>query len=218
MSNTGTMAGFPLIDWKVTLTDGQTHDVDSSVGAFEIAARACFREAIPQCGPQLLEPMMKVEVTTPEDYMGDIIGDLSSRRGMVQGSEALPSYTIINAMVPLANMFGYINTLRSLSSGRAQFSMQFDHYEPVPKVPVKRGSGGLRRTAGQYRPATRLEPVTPIFCVSAAGPPFLPLEVVSRGERQRLKMRSKWLKKSLSVISRTSTSAPLATLTTARQP
>jgi len=133
MSNTGTMAGFPLIDWKVTLTDGQTHDVDSSVGAFEIAARACFRETIPQCAPQLLEPMMKVEVTTPEDYMGDIIGDLSSRRGMVQGSEALPSYTIINAMVPLANMFGYINTLRSLSSGRAQFSMQFDHYEPVPK-------------------------------------------------------------------------------------
>ena len=133
-SDNGTIAGFPLIDWKVTLVDGQTHDVDSSVGAFEIAARACFREAIPTCGPQLLEPMMSVEVTTPEEHMGDIIGDLNSRRGQVQGSEALPAYTIIKALVPLANMFGYINTLRSMSSGRAQFVMQFSHYDPVPKA------------------------------------------------------------------------------------
>ena len=133
-SDTGTVAGFPLIDWKVTLVDGQTHDVDSSVGAFEIASRACFREAIPTAAPQLLEPMMAVEVTTPEDYMGDIIGDLNSRRGQVQGSEALPAYTIIKALVPLANMFGYINSLRSMSSGRAQFVMQFSHYDPVPKA------------------------------------------------------------------------------------
>ena len=133
-SDNGTIAGFPLIDWKVTLVDGQTHDVDSSVGAFEIAARACFRESIPTAGPQLLEPMMTVEVTTPEDYMGDIIGDLNSRRGQVQGSEALPAYTIIKALVPLANMFGYINNLRSMSSGRAQFVMQFSHYDPVPKA------------------------------------------------------------------------------------
>ncbi len=133
-SDNGTIAGFPLIDWKVTLVDGQTHDVDSSVGAFEIAARACFRESIPTAAPQLLEPMMSVEVTTPEDYMGDIIGDLNSRRGQVQGSEALPAYTIIKALVPLANMFGYINTLRSMSSGRAQFVMQFSHYDPVPKA------------------------------------------------------------------------------------
>ena len=133
-SNSGTIAGFPLIDWKVTLVDGQTHDVDSSVGAFEIASRACFREAIPTASPQLLEPMMSVEVTTPEDYMGDIIGDLNARRGQVQGSEALPAYTIIKALVPLANMFGYINALRSMSSGRAQFVMQFSHYDPVPKA------------------------------------------------------------------------------------
>ena len=134
-SNAGTLAGFPLIDWRVQLVDGKTHDVDSSVGAFEIAARACFREAIPMAGVQLLEPMMKVEVVTPEDYMGDIIGDLNSRRGMVLGSEAQTGgVTQINALVPLANMFGYINTLRSMSSGRAQFTMQFERYEPVPKA------------------------------------------------------------------------------------
>ena len=134
-SGAGTLAGFPLIDWRVELVDGKTHDVDSSVGAFEIAARACFREAIPMAGVQLLEPMMKVEVVTPEDYMGDIIGDLNSRRGMVLGSEAQTGgVTQINALVPLANMFGYINTLRSMSSGRAQFTMQFERYEPVPKA------------------------------------------------------------------------------------
>ena len=133
-AQSGVIAGFPLIDWRIELVDGQTHDVDSSTMAFEIAARACFREAVPLAGPQLLEPMMKVEVTTPEDYMGDIIGDLNSRRGQIQGSDARGNATIINALVPLANMFGYINTLRSMSSGRAQFTMQFDHYAPVPKA------------------------------------------------------------------------------------
>ncbi len=129
----GVIAGFPMVDVKFTLMDGAYHDVDSSAIAFEIAAKAAFREAIPKCGPQLLEPMMKVEVLTPEDYMGDIIGDLSSRRGQVTGSEPRGNAVAVNAFVPLANMFGYINNLRSMSSGRAQFTMQFDHYEPVPK-------------------------------------------------------------------------------------
>jgi elongation factor G len=131
--DSGVIAGFPMVDVKFTLVDGSYHDVDSSAIAFEIAAKAAFREAIPKCSPQLLEPMMKVEVLTPEDYMGDVIGDLSSRRGQVTGSEPRGNAVAINAFVPLANMFGYINTLRSMSSGRAQFSMQFDHYEPVPK-------------------------------------------------------------------------------------
>ena len=111
-----------------------SHDVDSSVIAFEIAARAAFREGIHQAGPALLEPVMKVEVVTPEEYMGDVIGDLNSRRGQVQGTEARGNATVVNSMVPLANMFGYINNLRSMSSGRAQFSMQFDHYDQVPQA------------------------------------------------------------------------------------
>ncbi|MDA9008678.1 elongation factor G [Alphaproteobacteria bacterium] len=133
-SSNGVLAGFPLIDWKARLVDGASHDVDSSAIAFEIAARAAFREGIPQSGPALLEPIMKVEVVTPEDYMGDVIGDLNSRRGQVQGTEARGNATVVTAMVPLANMFGYINNLRSMSSGRAQFSMQFDHYDQVPKA------------------------------------------------------------------------------------
>ncbi len=131
---TGTIAGFPLIDFKATLTDGAYHDVDSSVLAFEIASRAAFREGIVKCGPVLLEPMMKVEVVTPDEYMGDIIGDLNSRRGQVQGMDARGNAQVINAMVPLANMFGYVNTLRSMSQGRAQYIMYFDHYERVPQA------------------------------------------------------------------------------------
>jgi elongation factor G len=131
---TGVIAGFPTIDFKVTLLDGAYHDVDSSVMAFEIASRAAFREAMPKAGAQLLEPTMKVEVVTPEEYMGDIIGDLNSRRGLVQGMEDRGNAKVVNAMVPLANMFGYINTLRSMSQGRAQYTMQFDHYEPVPQA------------------------------------------------------------------------------------
>ena len=130
--DTGTIAGFPVIDFKVRLTDGAYHDVDSSVLAFEIAARAAFREAMPKAGPALLEPMMKVEVVTPEEYMGDIIGDLNSRRGQVQGMDSRGNAQVINAMVPLAQMFGYVNTLRSMSQGRAQYTMQFSHYEQVP--------------------------------------------------------------------------------------
>ena len=131
---TGVVAGFPLIDFKATLVDGASHDVDSSVMAFEIAARAAFREGIPKCAPKLLEPVMRVEVVTPEDYMGDIIGDLNSRRGNVSGMDQRGNARVINAMVPLANMFGYVNTLRSMSQGRSQYTMHFDHYEQVPQA------------------------------------------------------------------------------------
>ncbi|MFT7147364.1 MAG: elongation factor G [Yoonia sp.] len=128
----GPLAGFPVIDFKVALIDGKFHDVDSSIMAFEIAARMCMREGMRKAGAKLLEPIMKVEVVTPEEHTGGIIGDLTSRRGMVQGQDTRGNAIVIDAMVPLANMFGYINTLRSMSSGRAQFSMQFDHYDPVP--------------------------------------------------------------------------------------
>ncbi|MDG2284911.1 MAG: elongation factor G, partial [Alphaproteobacteria bacterium] len=130
----GVIAGFPLIDFKATLIDGGSHDVDSSVMAFEIASRAAFREGIPKARPRLMEPIMRVEVVTPEDYMGDIIGDLSSRRGNVAGMDQRGNARVINAMVPLANMFGYVNTLRSMSQGRAQYTMHFDHYEQVPQA------------------------------------------------------------------------------------
>ncbi len=130
----GPLAGFPMVDIKATLIDGAYHDVDSSVLAFEIAGRAAFREGCQKAGPKLLEPIMKVEVVTPEDYMGDIIGDLNSRRGQIQGTEARGNATVVNAMVPLANMFGYVNNLRSMSQGRAQFTMQFDHYSQVPQA------------------------------------------------------------------------------------
>ena len=130
--DSGPLAGFPVIDFKVALIDGKFHDVDSSVLAFEIAARMCMREGLKRAGAKLLEPIMKVEVVTPEEYTGGIIGDLTSRRGMVQGQDTRGNAIVIDAFVPLANMFGYINTLRSMSSGRAQFTMLFDHYEPVP--------------------------------------------------------------------------------------
>jgi elongation factor G len=130
--SSGPFAGFPMIGVKATLIDGAYHDVDSSVLAFEIAGRACFREAASKIGVQLLEPIMKVEVVTPEDYVGDVIGDLNSRRGQIQGTEARGVATVVNAMVPLANMFKYVDNLRSMSQGRAQYTMQFDHYEPVP--------------------------------------------------------------------------------------
>ncbi|MFW2390974.1 MAG: elongation factor G [Methyloceanibacter sp.] len=132
--DTGVLAGFPILDVKCTLIDGASHDVDSSVMAFEIASRAAFREAAMKARPKLLEPMMKVEVVTPEDYVGGIIGDLTSRRGQVRGQEQRGNATVINAMVPLANMFGYVNTLRSMSQGRAQFTMQFDSYAQVPQA------------------------------------------------------------------------------------
>ena len=132
--DTGVIAGFPVIDFGVELIDGASHDVDSSVLAFEIAARAAFREAMQKAGPKLLEPVMKVEIITPEEYMGDIIGDLNSRRGNVGGMDQRGNARVVTAMVPLANMFGYVNTLRSMSQGRAQYSMQFDHYEQVPQA------------------------------------------------------------------------------------
>ena len=130
--DSGPLAGFPVIDFKVALIDGKFHDVDSSVLAFEIASRMGMREGMKKAGAKLLEPIMKVEVITPEEYTGGIIGDLTSRRGQVSGQDTRGNAIAIDAMVPLANMFGYINTLRSMSSGRAQFTMQFDHYEPVP--------------------------------------------------------------------------------------
>jgi elongation factor G len=130
--DSGPLAGFPVIDFKVALIDGKFHDVDSSVLAFEIAARMCMREGMKKAGAKLLEPIMKVEVITPDEYTGGIIGDLTSRRGQVQGQDSRGNAIAIDAFVPLANMFGYINTLRSMSSGRANFTMQFDHYEAVP--------------------------------------------------------------------------------------
>ncbi|ABC23488.1 elongation factor G [Rhodospirillum rubrum] len=130
--DTGVIAGFPVTDMKASLIDGGYHDVDSSVLAFEIAARAAFREGLPKAGPKLLEPIMKVEVVTPEDYMGDVIGDLNSRRGNILGMDQRGNARVIGAMVPLANMFGYVNTLRSMSQGRAQYTMHFDHYSEVP--------------------------------------------------------------------------------------
>ena len=131
--DSGPLAGFPVIDFKVALIDGKFHDVDSSVLAFEIASRMCMREGLRKAGAKLLEPIMKVEVVTPEEYTGSIIGDLTSRRGMVQGQDSRGNANVINAMVPLANMFGYINNLRSMSSGRAVFTMLFDHYDAVPQ-------------------------------------------------------------------------------------
>jgi elongation factor G len=129
----GVIAGFPVIDFKASLVDGAYHDVDSSVLAFEIAARAAFREGLPKAGPKLLEPVMKVEVVTPDDYMGDIIGDLNSRRGQISGMDQRGNARVITALVPLATMFGYVNTLRSMSQGRAQYTMQFDRYADVPQ-------------------------------------------------------------------------------------
>ncbi len=131
--DSGPLAGFPVIDFKVALVDGKFHDVDSSVLAFEIAGRMGMREGMKKAGAKLLEPIMKVEVVTPEEFTGGIIGDLTSRRGQVQGQDSRGNANVINAMVPLANMFGYISQLRSMSSGRANFTMQFDHYEPVPQ-------------------------------------------------------------------------------------
>ena len=130
----GVIAGFPVVDVKVSLIDGASHDVDSSAMAFEIAARAAMREALQKGGSALLEPIMKVEVVTPEDYTGSVIGDLNSRRGQIQGQDMRGNANVINAMVPLANMFSYVNNLRSMSQGRATFTMQFDHYAEVPKA------------------------------------------------------------------------------------
>ncbi|HUJ98435.1 MAG TPA: elongation factor G [Stellaceae bacterium] len=130
----GVLAGFPVIDLKVTLTDGAYHEVDSSALAFEIAARAAMKEGLAKAGPKLLEPVMRVEVVTPRDYMGDVIGDLNSRRGRITGQDQRGNAEVINAMVPLANMFGYVNNLRSMSQGRAQYTMHFDHYEQVPQA------------------------------------------------------------------------------------
>lgn len=134
----GLLAGYPVTDFRATLTDGAFHDVDSSVLAFEIAARGAFRELKGKGDPRLMEPIMKVEVVTPEDYMGDVIGDLNSRRGQIQGSEARGIATAITAMVPLVNMFGYVSNLRGMSQGRAQFTMFFDHYDEVPRAEAQK--------------------------------------------------------------------------------
>jgi len=132
VKDNGLLAGFPVIDFSATLVDGAYHDVDSSVLAFEIAARAAFRELRERGAPKLLEPIMKVEVLTPDEYLGDVIGDLNSRRGQIQGTDQRGNAQVITAFVPLANMFGYIGNLRGMSQGRAQFTMQYDHYDPVP--------------------------------------------------------------------------------------
>ncbi len=131
-SETGVLVGFQTVDFKFTLVDGKYHDVDSSAMAFEIAARACFREGMKKAGPIILEPIMDVEITTPQDYVGDVVGDISRRRGMIQSQENSGTTVVVRAMVPLKEMFGYISDLRSMSKGRASFTMQFHHYEPVP--------------------------------------------------------------------------------------
>ncbi|MFL5194573.1 MAG: elongation factor G, partial [Microvirga sp.] len=128
----GVVAGFPVVDLKVALIDGAYHEVDSSALAFEIASRAALREGLQKGNSVLLEPIMKVEVVTPEEYTGSVIGDLNSRRGQIQGQDMRGNAVVVNAMVPLMNMFGYVNNLRSFSQGRATFTMQFDHYEQVP--------------------------------------------------------------------------------------
>ncbi|GAB5376733.1 MAG: elongation factor G [Acuticoccus sp.] len=130
----GPIAGFPMVDIKTTLTDGAYHDVDSSVLAFEIASRAAFREGCQKANPKLLEPIMKVEVVTPDEFAGTVMGDLNSRRGQIQGTETRGIASVVNAFVPLANMFGYVSNLRSMTQGRAQYTMQFDHYEQVPQA------------------------------------------------------------------------------------
>jgi elongation factor G len=129
---TGSLIGFPIVDFEVHLLDGKYHDVDSSALAFEITGRAAMREAAQKAGIKILEPMMKVEVVTPEDYLGDVIGDINSRRGQIQGTDSRGNAQVVEALVPLANMFGYVNQLRSGTQGRANFTMQFDHYEQVP--------------------------------------------------------------------------------------
>ncbi len=131
-AETGSLIGFPIIDFSVELVDGKYHDVDSSALAFEICARGCMREAAQKAGIKLLEPIMKVEVVTPEDYLGDVIGDMNSRRGQIQGTDSRGNAQTVDAIVPLANMFGYVNQLRSFTQGRAQYSMQFSHYDEVP--------------------------------------------------------------------------------------
>ena len=127
------LAGFPVVDVKVTLFDGSYHDVDSNENAFKMAASIAFKDGMRKADPILLEPMMAVEVETPEDYMGDVMGDLSSRRGMIQGMEDLPTGKVIRAEVPLAEMFGYSTVVRSLSQGRASYTMEFKHYTEAPK-------------------------------------------------------------------------------------
>nr|WP_255663203.1 elongation factor G [Komagataeibacter sp. FNDCR2] len=132
-ATTGVLAGFPTVDFKFTLQDGKYHDVDSSALAFEIAAKACFREGMKKAGPVILEPIMDVEVTTPNDHVGDVVGDLNRRRGMIQSQESSGSTVMVRAQVPLKEMFGYISHLRSMTKGRASFTMQFHHYDPVPR-------------------------------------------------------------------------------------
>jgi elongation factor G len=131
-AQTGSLIGFPIIDFEVKLTDGKYHDVDSSALAFEICARGAMREAAQKAGIKLLEPIMRVEIVTPEEYLGDVIGDLNSRRGQIQGTDSRGNAQTVEAIVPLANMFGYVNQLRSFTQGRAQYSMQFSHYDEVP--------------------------------------------------------------------------------------
>ena len=129
----GTLAGYPLLDVKFTLLDGAYHAVDSSALAFEIATKAAYRQSVPKAGPQLLEPIMKVDVFTPEDNVGDVIGDLNRRRGMIKSQDAGPTGVRVKADAPLGDMFGYIGHLRTLTSGRGQYSMEFSHYAPCPQ-------------------------------------------------------------------------------------
>jgi len=142
---TGGVAGYPVVDVKVTLVDGSFHPVDSSEMAFSIAGSMAFKEGIRRGGPQILEPIMKVEVVTPEEFMGDVMGDLNGRRGQIEGMEMRGNAQVIRAMVPLATMFGYATTVRSMSQGRAVYTMEFDHYAPVPQTLAEELTAKARR-------------------------------------------------------------------------
>jgi elongation factor G len=178
-ADTGVLAGFPTVDFKYSLVDGKYHDVDSSALAFEIAAKACFREGMKKAGPVILEPIMDVEVTTPSDHVGDVVGDLNRRRGVIQSQDMAGTSVIVRAHVPLKEMFGYISNLRGMTKGRASFSMQFHHYDPVgvgqvtpppPKPPPPRAATPHR--GARALPAHESDP--PLALGSARPLPALP--------------------------------------------
>ena len=198
----GVLAGYPMVDIKITLTDGAYHEVDSSEMAFKIAGSMVFKDAARRADPVLMEPVMSVEVTTPEDFMGDVIGDLNSRRGQILAMDERGGARIVRATVPLSEMFGYVGDLRSKTQGRASYSMQFDSYAEVPE---QRRQGDHRqgtRRVSSHQPPTSSTSLTGVLADRPA--------VTVKGGQQ-------WLRPSSSGPSRTSTSAPSVTSTMARR-
>ena len=190
----GVLAGYPMVDVKFTLEDGAYHDVDSSELAFKIAGNAAFKEAARMAKPVLLEPMFAVEVTTPETYMGDVIGDINSRRGQVQSMDERSGDRVIEALVPLSEMFGYVGDLRSKTSGQASYSMEFDSYAEVPKNVAEEI---IKKVRGEWFSDSHTAPQQTSQVPNEEEPP--------------------WLRRSSSGLSRTSTSAPSVTSTMARR-